>query len=123
MIGGLLSYYSNDDKFSRGVSLILFIPLVIPHLYLHSKDSSIYLIILIVFFFISVYLDWKNLHKLYVNGGDSKNYVALVIITTLLNFILSFYLNENKWLIIVLSLWCLYLGLKAAKMYKKYLSI
>ncbi len=115
-----MRFYSTDDKFSRGVTLILFIPLAIPHLYLYSKDSLISVLILIIFFGISVYLDWKKMYQLYSCGGDNKRYVVTVLITVLLNFVLSFYLNDNKWLFLILPIWCLYLGLKAAKVSRQF---
>lgn len=115
-----MNFYSNEDKFSRGILLILFIPLALPHLYLNSADNKIYLLVLIVIFVWMLSLDIPKLFILYKSGDAPRRFVLSVSFIAVLNFVASFIINNNNWLLLLLAAVCLAMSFYAKRVYLTY---
>ena len=113
-----MNIYSDEDRFSGGILLILIAPLVLPHLYLHSKDGLIPLLILASAFIWILSIHFSTLVYLFKLNSKSKIFVIIVFATALINFIASFFLNNNKSFIWLFTAICFGISVYSINIYK-----
>jgi len=114
-----VSFYSDDDKFARGILGVVFIPVSIPQVIGDGGSSLILIIVMVCIFFLVLYLDWKIYLKLYNSGSSNQYFIITVFITAFFGFIFSFFIPGKSALLWAFGGWNLYLAIKASSIYKK----
>lgn len=100
-----MNIYSREDKFSRGIFLLLTIPLTLPFIYFNGAELK-YLLPLsgILIWMVSIY--YARLLKLYSHGGNARIYALSCIAMMAFNFSISFMISEYRsmaWAPVILS--------------------
>ena len=108
-----MGIYSKEDQFSRGVALITFLPLSIPHYILEGGESLFISFILMFIFFWMLITDMPTFRKLYACG--EKWFVLVIFITILSNLIFSFYIKEFGNYLWANAAWCFLVSMSASK--------
>jgi len=102
-----MNWFSEKNVFIKGLILVIYLPLLIPHFLIQDNINFGFAIILSLLFvwMLSVYARWvlHNLKKI----GNVRIYVLIYFSTIVINFIASFFISRNTWMIYLLSIWTL----------------
>lgn len=112
-----MAIYSEQDKFSSGVAIMVFVPLMMPYFVTYRDTNIFYLIIPLVIFLAILISDIKILTSMIQKGGQPKKFSILVFITVVINIFLSLMLQDLKWLVFPASIWCVFLTLWSKRVY------
>lgn len=102
--------YSAKDKFSRGVAILVYMPLLLPYFLINEIGSYAVSIALLIGWLWVVVSNYKIYEFLFMEGEKGKRFIILTMITTGVNFLLSFVIKNQVWLLIIISFWSFYLS-------------
>ena len=92
-----MKIYSEKDKFSSGVMILLSVPLALPFFYFHTEDSKVFSLYISAIFIYILIIYFPVLKNLYERKGEPKKYILLIMSAFLLSLFSSYNFNWVKW--------------------------
>jgi predicted MFS family arabinose efflux permease len=100
---------------SGSIALITYIPLFLPYIYVYEIGNRYVSYILTAIPVVILLTDGKLFYKVYNYGGKERLLIGGVVLTILVNLMLSIFIHSNKYIIAVVGVWCFYVSVVHVK--------